>query len=120
MRRFLILFLMLLIPVQFAWSAQQGLIGHVDDKLAALGMHAHMDDHSHASTNDEANHDDSDAEHNHDGHHDSHYHPVLSILLIESGLHLAEITSDGPISRPPASFISRIPPLFERPPSVRA
>lgn len=120
MRRLFAILLMLLVPLQFAWSAEQGVRGHAGDDLAALAIHVHDADHHHADAHDSLAAADLDGSHNDDGHHESHYHPVFSSLLVEPGLSLAEASPGGLASRPPASFISRIPPLFDRPPAARA
>jgi len=122
MRRLIALILMLIIPLQFAWSAAVSLHGHVGENVAALGVHAHNHgDH-------DAGHVDHDASlagddnngHNDDGHHGSHYHPVFSSILMETGLSLGVSPTDGPPPHPLAAFLSHTPPLFERPPLARA
>lgn len=115
MRRFIALILMLIVPLQFAWSVAAGLPGHVGKDVAALGLHAHDHDYH------DAGHDaylagDTNNGHNDDGHHGGHCHHVLSIILPGSGLMPGMAQADGPIPRPPASFFSRTPALLDRPP----
>lgn len=123
MRRLLAVFLMLLVPLQFAWSAAQSLHGHIGEDVSVLGFHTHDHDHDHRD-GELAAHDglvdgDMDNGHNDDGQHGGHYHPVFSSLVIEIDLKLGEIAPDGPPVRPPTSFTSHIPPLFDWPPSAR-
>lgn len=81
--------------------------GHLDDAGAVSGFHVHDHDDSH--------HDD----HGDDGHLDGHVHPVFTMLVMESCLHLGVPLPDGPPSRPLAAFTSHIPLLFDWPPSAR-
>lgn len=122
MRRLIALILMLIVPLQFAWSAAVSLHGHVDGSVMIQVMHAH--DHG----DHDAGHDDHDASlagdtgsgHNDDGHHGNHYHPVFSSILMEIGLSLDALPSDRPSPHPLASFHSHTPPLFDRPPLALA
>lgn len=121
MRRFITLIIMLIVPLQFAWSAAAGLHGHLAKDVAASGFHIHDHDH------DESNHPGHDAssdnknnkDHNNDGHHD-HCHPVFSTILMESSLTLDMTLSGGPILCPPAAYLSHTPPLLDRPPLAHA
>ncbi len=122
MRRLIALFLMLIVPLQFAWSAAANLHGHAGDEVAALGVHVH--DHAHHDDG-HADHDatltgESETGHNEDGHHGSHYHPVFSSLLMETGPSLGAVASTGPPPHPPAAFLSHTPPLSDRPPLALA
>jgi hypothetical protein len=63
---------------------------------------------------------DNDIDHNEDDHHLSHCHPVFTFIHTESNLALGTLRPEGPQSLLNASFISHTPPLFERPPLVRA
>lgn len=122
MRRLVALILMLILPLQFAWSAAANLHGHAGDNVAVLGVHVH--DHGHHDAG-HADHDaslagDSETGHNEDGHHGSHYHPVFSSILMETGLSLGVSPPDGPPPHPLAAFLSHTPPLFDRPPLARA
>jgi hypothetical protein len=128
MRRFIALILMLIVPLQFAWSAAAVLYGHsVKDVVAVGGFHAHAHDHDVGH----ADHDlilsgeagsslmdggPMDSNHNDDGHHGGHCHHVLSLILPGSGLMSGQAQADGPILRSPAAFLSRTPPLLDRPP----
>ena len=49
MRRLLLIFLMLLVPIQTTWSANHALYGHMEGKVAAGGLHMHAHDHDHAN-----------------------------------------------------------------------
>lgn len=126
MRRLLAILLMLILPLQFAWSAVGGLDGHLDDKVSATGFHHHDhdDDHDHhhdAGTNGHDNDAASIAaqEHHDDGHHDEHYHhPVFSMLVHEPRLNLGDALPHSPPVRPPSLFTSHIPALFDWPPSA--
>ena len=91
MRRLIALIIMLIVPLQFAWSAASGLHGHLGEDVAALGMHAHDHDHDYHN----AGHDDhdlsmaGDTDSGHDKeHHSSHCHHVLSFILTDSSLAL--------------------------------
>ena len=113
---------MLIVPIQFACALEQGVHAHDSKDLVQWSYHTHLqdDDHGHPH-HDELAADNLAAtgmDYLDDGHHDSHYHPVFSSLAIEPGLSLADAAPGGPVSRPPTPFISRIPPLFERPPAL--
>ena len=120
MRRFIVLIIMLIVPLQFAWAAAAGLHGHAGKDVATSGFHTH--DHEHH----ESAHPDHDTsgntnnqDHNEDGHH-GHTHPVFTSILMESGVTLDIALSGGPILYPPAAFLSHTPPLLDRPPLARA
>lgn len=55
-----------------------------------------------------------DVGHNADSHH------VFSAMLMEAGLALNPDLASGSIPRAPGLFVSRIPPLLDRPPLARA
>jgi hypothetical protein len=124
MRRFLAVLLMLLVPLQFAWSAMASVPGHLDDPASATGFHVHAhDDHDHHHDDgaDMADRDDDDADttpsaHHDDGHHDGHYHPVFNMLVVELQLNLDDALPHSPPARPPAAFTSHIPLPFDWPP----
>ncbi len=121
MRRFVALILMFILPLQFAWSASANLSGHAGDNVAVLGAHAHLHNHHDAGHSDhDASLADTENGHNEDGHHGSHYHPVFSSILMETGLSLGVSPPDGPPPHPLAAFLSHTPPLFDRPPQARA
>ncbi len=123
MRRFIVLIIMLVVPLQFAWSAAAGLHGHTGDSQAHLGVHTH--DHAHHHAHHAQGHPghgasgDTDKDRNQDGHHD-HYHPVFSAIITEPGLTLGSALPGGPILHSTAAFLSRTPPLLDRPPLARA
>ncbi|MHB1215927.1 MAG: hypothetical protein ACYCY9_13180 [Thiobacillus sp.] len=120
MRRFIVLIIMLIVPLQFAWSAAAGLHGHMMGDVATSGFHTH--DHDHHESNPpghDASSDTNSKDHNEDGHH-GHYHPVFSFILMESGVTLDMALSGGPILYSPAAFLSHTPPLLDRPPLARA
>lgn len=121
MRRLVILTLMLILPLQFAWAAVLGIHGHAGDAPALSGPHTHPHHHGTEASADHA-HDaasGSDAEHGTDEHPD-HTHPVFTSLLAESGLSLSVSLPGGPILHPAAAFLSRTPPFPDRPPHAHA
>jgi len=122
MRRLIALIIMLIVPLQFAWAAAVGVYGHAGQGVAAAGFHTHGHDHEpHGDTHHDhgAPADSKSQEHGDDGHH-GHTHPVFSSLLAELGLSLAETVPGGPILQSPTGFLSRTPPLLDRPPLARA
>jgi len=115
MRRLVALIIMLLVPLQSAWSVTSSLHGPLDKAVAAGVMHAH--DHVHPAD------DGRDISlagtmngHDEDGYHDSHCHPVFNLVLAESCLTLGAALSNGPILQSATSFFSHTPPLLDRPP----
>lgn len=123
MRRFIAIIVMLVIPLQSAWSAVSGLYGHLDDNVAVAGFHSHAHEHEdagHSSHTASVSACDTGSKHTEDGHHDGHCHHAFSPLLMETGLNLGVISSGGPILQPHAAFFSHTPPLFDRPPLMRA
>ena len=122
MHRLIAILLMLIVPLQFAWSATESLHGHLGDENSVAGFHFHDNNHDHHDDelvdHDSLAVDDTANGHNDDGRHDGHYHPIFSLLLIEPDLKLGEVSPDGPPVRPPASFTSHIPLLFDWPPSA--
>lgn len=124
MRRLVALIIMLVVPLQFAWAAAVGLQGHAGQDVASTGFHEHGHDHGGHPDSAHPDHgapgDPKDQEHHgEDGHH-GHTHPVFSSLLAEPGLALDELVPGGPILHPPAEFVTRTPPLLDRPPLARA
>lgn len=125
MRRVFAILLMLFVPLQFAWSAAQSLHGHPDSDVSVLSFHSHEgDSHHHGESEPSAHHEtvtggvgsgNSDA-----GHSDGHYHPIFVSVVVNAALKLGEPFPSGPPIRPLAAFISRVPPLFDWPPSARA
>jgi len=121
MRRLIALIIMLIVPLQFAWSAAAGLHGRVAEDVTTSGFHTHGHDHHESSHSvPDAAGDTNNKDHNEDGHH-GHYHPVFSAILMESSLTLdIVLLSGGPILYPPPAFLSHTPPLLDRPPLARA
>jgi hypothetical protein len=123
MRRFLVTLLIVLVPVQFAWSAMNSMHGHhIGDRPATLGFHTHAGDHgsgAEPALNGEhgVGHDaDSDGDNGLAG---GHYHTTVVSLLIRADLALDDTCRCASPPHSPASFTSRIPPLFDWPPSAR-
>ena len=114
MRRLIVLVVMLIVPLQFAWAAAAALHGPTAQNVVALGIHAHGHDYH------DAGHGGMDKDHNKDEHHGGHCHHILSLILPESGLTPGLMPSGGRILHPPAAFFTRIPPLLDRPPLARA
>lgn len=120
MRRLVTLIIMLIVPLQIAWAAAVGTYGHAGNDVAAIGFHMHGHDHHDCMHADHAApHDTASQDHGEDGHH-CHTHHVFSSMLAEPGLPLDEAVPGGPILYPPAAFLSRTPPLLDRPPLARA
>jgi len=121
MRRFIALIIMIIVPLQFAWSAAAGLHGHMGKNVAALGIHAYDHDyHDAGHANHDATNGSTDNDHNNDEHHGGHCHHVLSLFLPEPGLTPGMMPSGGRILHPPAVFFTRTPLLLDRPPLARA
>ena len=123
MRRLIAILLMLVMPLQSAWSAAAGMHGHLDGGAAASGVHAHDHDYhdaGHADHDLSATADQDNDGHNNDGHHGSHCHHGLSVILMETDLALALAQSDGTVIHPPLRFHSHIPLLLDRPPLAHA
>ncbi|MDP1923649.1 MAG: hypothetical protein Q8K57_02570 [Thiobacillus sp.] len=122
MRRIIALIIMLIVPLQFAWSAAAGLHGHMG--MDAAGAQVHDHDHHHEAGH--ASHElaalgSADGEqHNEDGHHGSHCHHVFSFIFHQPGSLPGLELSGGPVQHAHAAFLTRIPPLLDRPPLARA
>jgi hypothetical protein len=114
MRRFIALIIMFIVPLQFAWSAAAGLHGHVS--MDVVGAHVLDHDHHHDAGHERAVPGAGDEQHNEDGHHGSHCHHVFSFICHQPGTLPGLALSGGPIQHAPAVFLSRIPPLLDRPP----
>jgi len=124
MRRLIVLVLMLLVPLQFAWSTVLSLHGHAGDDRPALGFHSHAGDHDHAAGGSLTPHDvpavaGSSPVDSADGHHAGHYHPVFVSLIIDADVRLDESPPGAPPLGPTVTLTSRIPPLFDWPPAAR-
>jgi len=113
---------MLIVPLQFAWSATESLHGHLGNEGSVSGFHSHDEDHDHHDAGtvdrDSLAAGDTPDGHNDDGHHDGHCHNFFSMLVIEPDLKLSKAPPNGRLIRPPASFTSHIPLLFDWPPSA--
>lgn len=126
-RRVIALLIMLLMPLQFAWSASHYISGHVNNETAAAGSHNHDAHHVDGDQHHEAGFVLEDRSpdrghasgHGEDGDSGSHFHPVFTLLVIEPDLRLEASSSAGPPIHPPASFTPHIPPLFDWPPAAR-
>lgn len=120
MHRLIALILMFVIPLQFAGSAAAAVHGHVGDEALYSGYHVHdHDHHDHAQPDENTSIGASNQDHKDDGHH-GHYHPVFSSVIEEYDLRSVVDAAGGPILQPPTAFISRTPPLFDRPPLALA
>ena len=120
MRRLIALIIMLIVPLQFAWAAAASLNGHLEEKVAPSGFHTHgHDHHANAHPDNGASVDTNTQDHKEDGHHD-HCHHVFSSMLAEHCPTPDIAVSDGPILQAPETFLSRTPPIFDRPPLARA
>lgn len=135
MRRLLAILLMLIVPLQFGWSAALNIHGHLHGDVV-LGFHTHDDHHGsqgehHHSHPGEAPSSELDsgidrpvqstggADKGDGDRADGHYHPILASLVMHIALPLDVAVTAGAPSRPSDSFSSRIPPLFDWPPSAR-
>lgn len=123
MYRVLAILLMLLVPLQVAWSSVESVRGHLDGEASEYSFHHHDGGHAHHHGAEPADHDGLLAggihnSHNDDGHHDGHCHPVFSMLVIEPDLKLSSASPDGPPVRRLYTFTSYTPLLFDRPPSA--
>jgi len=125
MRRLLAILLMLVVPLQFAWSAAQSLHHHLGSDVASLGLHTHDDEPDHPDGGTQATQGElsaaggasSDSNHGHSG---GHYHPIFVSLVSDTELILHEALSGEAPFRALAIFISRTPPLFDWPPAARS
>lgn len=123
MRRLIALILMLVLPLQAAWSVAAGVHGHLDGGAAASGVHAHDHDYhdvGHADHDLSATADQDNGGHNDDGHHGSHCHHVLCVILVETAPALDLPRSDAAVAHLPPAFHSHIPSLLDRPPLAHA
>ena len=123
MRRLIALILLLIVPLQLAWSAAMGMHVHPGGEEHAVGVHFH--DHDlHASAHAEHDHalpqhGDEDADHD-DNHHVSHCHHVYSAILALPELTLGQCPRDAAPAHPAARFTSHTPFLPDPPPPARA
>jgi hypothetical protein len=117
MRRALLIFLMMLVPFQAAWSAGHALHGHLDATTAH--NHSHDSDHEQEHGGGVDFMADASAIHDDDGHHGSHVHAAYTFMVADAGIGLTNPRTGQPPPAPPASFTSHIPPLYDPPPVVR-
>lgn len=122
MQRFIVI-IMLMVPLQTAWSAAMSLHGHMSGSELAGIMHVH----EHVHQDDAHSHDDisaaagaEDKSSHADGHHDPHCHPVFNSVLAESCLTVGVDLTNTAIPQAPVRFYSHTPPLFDHPPLARA
>ncbi len=142
MRRLLAILLMLVVPAQFTWTAVASIDGHVHGDVAVLSFHTHDGEHGHHHGAHDHPHDSPAANDEPDGGFEhaaeyrsiesssqdksepdqsgGHYHPILASLVMNAMSALGASPSGGPPDRPPATLTSRIPPLFDWPPSARS
>lgn len=126
MHRALVILLMLIIPIQFAWSAVANGHGHMDIEGSSSGFHVHHDDHDHdheggnvgGHGNDTASSDLGNPDHDADDHHDGHHHPAFTMLIPDGRQEFVETLPHAAPWRPLPTFISRTPLLFDWPPAV--
>lgn len=120
MHRLIVLIIMLVVPLQSAWSTAMALHAHLTETVPAMASHEHAshthDDHSHAFELADA----SDPASDEDGHHDHHSHPVFNPVLLGHIQPPMAAHENEPILQAPVSFFSHTPPLFDRPPLARA
>ena len=128
MRRLITILLMLLVPLQGAWSAGHALRAHAPADMAVGGAHVHVHGHGHGHSHDGMGLEDSaqadSASGTADGttaaqEHGSHAHPAFTFILSGDGIGLADDSPAQPPPSPASSFTSHIPPLFDWPPAVR-
>jgi hypothetical protein len=122
MRRLIALILLLIVPLQFSWSAAMGVHGHRGCESHAVGMQ--VDDHDFHDAG-HSDHDfaltgDTDTGHNGDGHHVSHCHHVFSVIFMASGLMPGQSQPGAAPAHPAARFTSHTPLLPDPPPPARA
>lgn len=124
MRRLIAVLLMIVLPLQVAWSAAHAVAAHAPGAALAGGVHFHddHDDHDHrpavpAAIDAGAA---ADADAPDDDRHGGHSHPVQSPLAA-APLTMPRLPApDIPPAWLPARFTSHIPVLFDRPPLARA
>jgi len=124
MRRLIALILLLIVPLQFSWSAAMGVHGHRGGETHAAGIQ--VDDHDlHANAHSAHGHDSApagqdDTGHNDDCQHVSHCHHVFSVVFATSGLTLGQSQPGTAPVHPAARFTSHTPLLPDPPPPARA
>lgn len=133
MRRLISLLLLCIVPLQFAWAAVLGVHGHVGGQAVGMSLHSHAPGHAHHDAHPGA-HDHPPGAHHHDcaahppaadggsadDHLGCHVHPVFSLIVMDLAVTPGIAACGGPIAHHPAAFVSRVPPLPDHPPLVRA
>lgn len=123
MRRVIALIIMLVVPLQFAWSAVLNVHSHVESE-AVVTQHVHDHDHHDGGHLDRGLIDTEPAEGDTHGsdchHHASHCHHVFSFILHQSTPSASLELKAGPIAHIATAFVSRTPPPLDRPPLARA
>jgi hypothetical protein len=126
MYRLVAIFLMLVVPLQFAWSTALSVHGHIGTDAAVFGFHSHDGSHDHGHGDGDpqtppdaaaaglGNNGDSG-----DGHSGGHYHPIFVSLTIDSDLKLDDALVGAPPACTAVILNSRTPSLFDWPPSAR-
>jgi hypothetical protein len=125
MCRVLAIVLMLLVPLEFAWSAAQRLHHPLGSDVASLGFHTHAGESDHPdggkhATQGEPGADRGNSSDSNHGHSGGHYHPIFVSLVSDAELILHETLSGGAPVRALATYTSRTPPLFDWPPAARS
>lgn len=122
MRRLVALLIMLVIPLQFTWAAVLGVHGHIGTGVAGSGFHVHAHHHHHEAGGhpDSSAHGGVNCQDHDEGSHQGHVHPVFTSLPMEAGWLMTEAAPSGPIPLQPTRFLSRTPPLLDRPPIAHA
>lgn len=116
MRRLILLILMLVVPLQYTWSAVMAMDAH--SVHAPMTMSAHSHGHDHVCHDLSASAEQGSQPDN--GHHGGHCHHVLSMALLGDVPLLAHVISNDKIGEWHRTFSSRTPPLLDRPPVMRA
>jgi hypothetical protein len=120
MRRLIALILLLIVPLQFSWSAAMGVHGHSGGDVVGAHIHDHDYHDGGHSDHDLALAGDTDAGHNNDGHHVSHCHHVFSVIFMASLPTHGQHVSGAAPAHPAARFTSHTPILQDPPPPARA
>ncbi|MGF1644843.1 MAG: hypothetical protein ACFCUJ_14495 [Thiotrichales bacterium] len=124
MYRVIAIVLMLVLPLQFAWSAMAGVHGHLGSSERLMGIHTHVYAHGHDHDASHGHHhehqlsfsDTDPPEHGDDGHRVCHYHPVFTSILVAARLPISVVVPAEPILHRIAAYISRTSPPLDRPP----
>ncbi len=118
-KRLLIIFLLLLVPLQTSWSLAMSVHGHVGEDWPTLGLHSHAHEHEHSHDPSPPSQDQAQASAPHDdGHHHSHSHQTVDLLATHLSFGLSP-SGSAPLPQTPR-FTSHIPALPDLPPAARA